>query len=127
MEQYELPRRSFLKNIRKALKHVKPEAIFIRFVGSRGGGVMVNEDLTNKTLSLFRAKDGLKILIDGKEGFFHYAHSSYPNPQEPYTGPEDPALPPVRKSILRSVNREYLIERVEYASYLNLSALAPYF
>jgi len=43
-------------------------------------------------------------------GRVHFAHGGYPNPLEKYTGPDDKRLPEIKESVLRSVNREHLIE-----------------
>ena len=138
MEQYEVPASRYLKNIRKALKYFQIEWIYIRFVGSRSGEVVISENMKSKKLTLGRRKNGLDIKIDGKKMFFygiatsgniifgnswsityersnkdgriHHAHAGYPNPHAPYTGPNDLNLPEVKKTILRSCNRDYLIE-----------------
>lgn len=146
MEQYEIEPRFFFRCIKKAVSHFNPEYIYIRFVGSKGGEVVISEDLRNKKLEIVRNKKGLNILIDGEKkflyeiadkaslsgkswgvayerrrfdskypmlakiGIMHYAHCAYPNPYESYTGHDDPRLPPVYRTILRSVNLNYLIE-----------------
>ena len=138
MEQYEIPASRYLKNIQKALKRYRAKWIYIRFVGSQGGGVVVSENMKGKKLAVSRSKNGLDIKIDGgkvffweittsgkivfgnrwsiayerfdKDGCAHYAHTSYPNPYASYTGPDDPDLPKVQNTIFRSCNRNYLIE-----------------
>jgi hypothetical protein len=102
--------------------------------------VKVDEDVTDKKLSVVRCRDGLKIVIDDQERFLfkttsiekdsrisgkcwaiayfrlddngqmHYASTGYPNSQELYTGPDDPRLPKVKQTIFRSVNYDHLIE-----------------
>lgn len=139
MEQYEIRPGRYFENIKSALKHFKAEWVYIRFVGSHGGGVVVSENLKNKKLVLRRRKTGLDIIIDGKKVFFyettisktnlisgerwavayeridrkgrmHYAHCGYPNYYEPYTGPDDSRLPEAKRTIFRSANGTYLIE-----------------
>ncbi len=138
MEQYEIPTGRYLKNIQKALRRFWVERVYIRFVGSQGGKVVISEDMKGKKLAISRGKNGLDIKIDGEKVFFyeittsgdivfgnrwsiayerfdnagrpHHAHTGYPNPYAPYTGPDDPDLPEVKKTILRSCNLNYLIE-----------------
>ncbi len=146
MEQYEIEQRFLFRCIKKAVTHFNPEYVYIRFVGSQGGEVVVSEKLKGRKLEVVREKKGLGIIVGGEKkflyefedkslisgkkwsvayerrrfdskdpkmakiGIMHYASCGYPNPLEPYTGPEDPLLPPVYKTILRSVNRHYLIE-----------------
>ena len=71
MEQYEIYRTSYFEIIQRVVKTYKPEAIFIRFIGSRGGGVVGDEDLTNKVLELKKVTGGFKVFIDGEEKFFY--------------------------------------------------------
>jgi hypothetical protein len=48
-----------------------------------------------------------------KQNRMHYASTGYPNLREPqYTGPDDPKLPEVKKTIFRAVNLDHLIEIV---------------
>lgn len=145
MEQYEIEHRLFFQCIEKAVAQFNPECIFIRFVGSRGGEIIVSENLNGKKLSVLKKRNGLSIVINGAEKFFyetsdklvpgkkwavayerrrfdskypllaktgviHYAHCAYPNPYESYTGPDDPNLPPIYKTILRSANLCHFIE-----------------
>lgn len=145
MEQYEIEHQFFFRSIKKAVTHFKPEHVYIRFVGSKGGEIIVSENLKGEKLSILGKRNGLSISIDGKEkflydtshqlvsgkkwavayerrrfdskdpalakiGILHYGHCAYPNPYEPYTGPDDPNLPPVYKTTLRSANLCHYID-----------------
>ena len=138
MEQYPIQPRQYLKNIRSALQHFRVEWVYIRPMGSRGGDVIVSENVKNSKLGMSQTKNGLDIKIGGKkvfcyeikksdnidfgnrwsvayervdnDGRIHVAHTGYPNCYESYTGPDDPNLPAVKHTILRSCNLKYLIE-----------------
>lgn len=139
MEQYEIRANRYFKNIQKALRNYPVEWIYIRFIGSQGGKVIISENMKGKRLTISRGENGLNTKIDGKKVFFweitarsgkivfgnrwsiayerfdedgnvHYANTGYPNPYAPYTGPDDPDLPKVKNTIFRSGNRNYLIE-----------------
>lgn len=139
MEQYEILPSRYFKNIQLALKHFKVEEIYIRLRGSLGGTVIISKNLKGKKLAVSREKNGLNIIIDGKKVFFyrtrisklnrlsggerwsvayerfyndgriHMAHTGYPNCYERYNGPDDPELPGVKRTVLRSCN-DHLIE-----------------
>ena len=139
MEQYEIPPGRYYKILCDALKYFKAEYVYVRLVGSKGGMIKLSEDVRQKSLVLKQSRKGLRIIIDGKErflfevwsvkkdslsgkrwsiaffrvsekGVMHYAHTGYPNSLEPYTGPDDPRLPEVKKTIFRTVNHDHLIE-----------------
>ena len=140
MEQYEIPARSCNVTLQTALRYCKPERIFIRYVGSRGGETVIDENLIGKTLELTETIDGFEIRINGdkkflfgfwkddrlkiwwgkswavaykridKDGRMIMAHACYPNPYDPYDGPDDPRLPNPVETHLRAVNRTQYIE-----------------
>lgn len=142
MEQYEIEKRLLFRCLKKAVTRFNPEHIFVRLKGSSGGTTMLSENLKKKKLTIIKKRNGLSIVIGGKEKFFyetsaefdygkrwavayerirfdpdgpetgvlHLGVCAYPNPHEPYTGPEDPNLPPVSRTIFRSANMKYLIE-----------------
>ncbi len=137
MEQYEIPPRQHFQTIKKILKHFQPTYIFIRFVGSAGGGVVFDDDLSGKKLEFQKVTGGYNILINGDQKFYwetekmirgkkfyhkkwaiayersdevgkeHFAPGGYPIPGYPYTGPDDKRLPPVRKTMLRTANMQF--------------------
>ncbi|MDO8430047.1 MAG: hypothetical protein Q7S73_01610 [bacterium] len=138
MEKYEILPDRYFENIQLALKHFKPERIYIRLRGSLGGKVIISKNLKGKKFAIGHRKYGLNIIIGGKKVFFyrtaiskrnrlggdrwsvayerfysdsriHMAHTGYPNYYEPYDGPDDLKLPEVKRTILRSAN-DYLIE-----------------
>ncbi|MEK7630229.1 MAG: hypothetical protein AAB432_02510 [Patescibacteria group bacterium] len=135
MEQYLVHRTSHRTTIQRALCYFKPSHIYIRSCGSEGGDEEINEKLDKKELAIEYRNGGFAILIDKKEQFFFkyepgvyndwsiayerfkpgnlvpiISGSGYPNPQEPYTGPDDPRLPHPRNTILRLNNDQYLLE-----------------
>lgn len=140
MEQYEIPPGRYYQTLCYALKHFKVEHVFIRLVGSRGGTVKIDVNILRQNLKLKHSKDGLGIIVDDKECFLfrttsvkkdtrlsgkcwsiaflrideegrmHFGSTGYPNLIDPYTGPDDPQLPEVKQTILRSVNQDHLIE-----------------
>lgn len=77
MEQYEIPPRSCVAVIKKILRHHPPEHIFIRWVGSigagniegKGGRTVLDENLSDKTLTIRETFSGLEVFIDGKNKF----------------------------------------------------------
>lgn len=139
MEQYELRPSEYYRSLNYALEHFKAEHLFIRLVGSQGGTVKVSERLQSQKLEFRRCRDGLRVILDGKEVFLYkqtsfkkdtklsgkmwslaywrenvdgmmFHGNGYPNPRDPYTGPDDPRLPEVKRTMFRSVNRDHLIE-----------------
>src|SRR3989344_2398512 len=69
MEQYPIQPRQYLKNIRSALQHFRVEWVYIRPMGSRGGDVIVSENVKNSKLGMSQTKNGLDIKIGGKKVF----------------------------------------------------------
>lgn len=142
MEQYEIRPADCNKTIQTALKYFPPEKLFIRRVGSQGGGVAINKNLKNGQLVIKYSKSSFKFMIDGKEAFLfefkksagdayvwgknwslayeridskgrtNFASAGYPYPGSIYDGPDDPRLPIPETTILRCVNRNYFVEIV---------------
>jgi len=138
MEQYQILVKRYFKNIQKALKNFQVEFLFVRFIGSQGGEVIISENINGKKLTVYRNKKVLVLKLDREKIFVYeikklkpisignrwflayqrfdskdrmlHSHAGYPNQFEPYTGPDDPKLPEIRNTILRSCNEHYLIE-----------------
>lgn len=69
MEQYEIRPADCNKTIQTALKYFPLENLFIRRVGSQGGGVVINKNLKNTKPAIKYSKNSFKFIIDGKEAF----------------------------------------------------------
>jgi hypothetical protein len=126
MEQYWLRKEDDWKHLRLCLNNHEPDWLYIRLVGSRGGDVKVNEDLTGRTLDFKTGEDGLHMLIDSTLAFhfpleqywkgFSLAYERFDDngvmhieggiPDEPYSPLKNE---PVR-SFLRTVLDEHLME-----------------
>ncbi len=124
-----MPKEDDVVNLQVCLDQYTPERLFIRLVGSRGGDVKVNESLEGKTLGFRNEEDGWHLLIDTRE-VFHFPLDNYQKgfslayeritPTEDGIGrrvmlgtgenPYDPELPEPRRSILRNVLDEHLLE-----------------
>ena len=129
MEQYWMPKKLDFKNLRLCLENYSPNFLYIRLVGSRGGTVKVNEELENRTLDFKKDKSGLSLLIDAEE-VFHFPLNDYQKgfslayeriePTEDGIGrmvmlsmgidPYDERLPEPRRSFLRTVLDNHLME-----------------
>ena len=70
MEQYEIPPGRYYEMLSWSLENAKAEHVFIRLVGSCCGTVKVNENVEGKSLVIKHCRNGLRILIAGKEVFF---------------------------------------------------------
>lgn len=124
-----MPKQLDFKNLRLCLDNYKAEFLYIRLKGSSGGDVKVNESLENKILDFRKNKSGLHMLIDSKE-VFHFSLKDYEKgfslayeriiPTDDGIGrmvmlgtgidPYDPNLPEPRRSFLRNVFDDHLIE-----------------
>lgn len=131
-----MPKRLDFKNLRLCLDNYKPTYLFIRDCGGiRENGkydpcgmTKVREDLENKILDFRKDNSGLRILIDSNK-VFHFSLESYYDgfslayeriePTEDGIGrmifshgidPYDSKLPEPRKSILRNILDDHLIE-----------------
>ncbi|MDI6737580.1 MAG: hypothetical protein QME12_03620 [Nanoarchaeota archaeon] len=129
MEQYWMPKKLDRKNLRLCIDNYKAERLYIRLVGSMGGTVKVNESLEGKTLGFKKDKSGLFLLVDSNE-VFHFPLKRYDKgfsvayeriePTDDGIGrmimlstgedPYDAKLPEPRRSFLRNVLDEHLIE-----------------
>ena len=129
VEQYWMPKRLDFKNLRFCLCNYHADFLYIRLVGSSGGTVKVNEGLKNKILDFRKGKSGLSMLIDSRE-VFHFPLKDYQKgfslayerikPTKDGIGrmvmlgtgvdPYDPSLPEPRRSFLRTVLDDHLME-----------------
>lgn len=132
MEQYLMPKKLDFKNLRICLDNYKAETLFIRLWGSGGGTVKVSETLGNRKLDFKKNKSGLYFLVDSKE-VFHFPLSDYYQTNVKgfslayeriqqadgidklvmlSTGfdPYDSTLPEPRRSFLRHVIDDHLLE-----------------
>lgn len=132
-----MPKRQDFKNLRLCLENYKAERIYIRDCGgvredgkySCQGRAKVNESLEGKTLDFKKDKSGLHLLIDSSE-VFHFPLQRYDKgfslayeriqPTEDGIGmivclstgvyPYHHTLPEPRRSFLRNVLDEHLLE-----------------
>lgn len=129
MEQYWMPKKLDFKNLRLCLDNYIADFLYIRLTGSRGGTVKVNESLEGRALNFRKNKLGLYLLIDSDE-VFHFPLKDYQKgfslayerikPTEDGIGrmvmlssgvdPYDPTLPEPRRSFLRTVLDDHLLE-----------------
>ncbi len=132
MEQYWIPRELDFKNLRLCLDNYQIDWLFIRLVGSSGGTVKINESLEGKTLNFCKDSSGLHLFIDSAE-LFHFPLKNYNDKYskgfslayerfETIDGyerivmlssgidPYDPKLPEPRRSFLRHVLDNHLME-----------------
>ncbi len=132
MEQYFMPRELDFENLRLCLDAYQTDSLYIRLVGAKGGDVKVNETLEGRTLDFHKDPSGLYFLIDSKEVFhfplkdvgtrvgdgFSLAYERF----EKIDGhervvmlgtgidPYDPNLPEPRRSFLRHIIDDHLVE-----------------
>lgn len=129
MEQYWMPKKLDFKNLRLCLDNYSADFLYIRLVGSSGGTVKVNENLKGRTLDFRKDKSGLHLLIDSNE-VFHFPLKDYEKgfslayeriePTKDGVGkmvmlshgvdPYDPNLPEPKRSFLRTVLDDHLME-----------------
>jgi len=117
-------------------------------VGSRGGNTVIKEALEGKTLTYKFEKNGITFSINQQSVFtlesydlgmierwtvayerFQneipiLASGGYPNPYDPYTGPDDQKLPEPRNTILRSSGGGHLIE-IEFEGKIKIEQVFP--
>jgi len=126
MEQYWMPKKLDFKNLRLCLDNYTADFLFIRLVGAAGGTVKVSEKLEGRKLDFKKDKSGLHMFVDSKE-VFHFPLKDYQKgfslayerifddgrmyipggiPDKPY----DPSLPKPRRSFLRTVLDNHLME-----------------
>ena len=129
MEQYWMPKRLDFKNLRLCLDNYSADFLYIRLVGSMGGTVKINENLKDRALDFIKNESGLYLLIDLME-VFHFPLKDYQKgfslayervePTKDGVGrmvmlshgvdPYDPGLPEPRRSLLRIVLDQHLME-----------------
>ncbi len=137
MEQYWMPKRLDFKNLRTCLDNYPAERIYIRDCGGiredgkyhPEGMQKVGVDLEGRTLNFRKNRSGLYMLVDADE-VFHFPLKDYQKgfslayeriePTEDGIGrmvmlshgidPYDSALPEPRKSTLRTVLDDHLME-----------------
>ncbi|MBI2075465.1 MAG: hypothetical protein HYT82_02240 [Candidatus Harrisonbacteria bacterium] len=153
-EQYELDGRSRERSIQVALAQYRPVDLFIRDVGSRGGATRAYCVIGKRDkLAMTPVHGGYSIRVNGREVFFfavtrsydcrywwgkHWAleyRRMYPKSPEcpygrmhivarPYENPDDPTLPEITESALRSVNYGHLLE-VRFKGKVSVKRVRP--
>jgi len=143
MEQYFMPKELDFENLRFCIDNYHPSFLYVRLVGSvaasRGvDAFKIGEDLENKTLDFRKDDSGLYMLIDSSE-VFHFPLEDYHEgfslayeriePTEDGIGrmvmlshgiyPYDPNLPEPKKSTLRTVLDDHLME-ISFEGRINL-------
>ena len=132
MEQYQMPKGLDFQHLRLCLDNYTADHLFIRLKGSSGGTVKVDENLDHKSLDFRRQESGLHLLVDSEE-IFHFPLKGYDDDLtkgfslayerfEQLDGyerlvllgtgidPYDPKLPEPRRSYLRHVLDDHLVE-----------------
>ncbi|MEK9175057.1 MAG: hypothetical protein AAB795_00520 [Patescibacteria group bacterium] len=124
-----MPKKLDFKNLRLCTDNYPADFLYIRLIGSAGGTAKVKENLKDRKFDFRKDKSGLHILIDSKEVFsfilqdyqkgFSLAYERIV-PTEDGVGrmvvlgtgidPYDPSLPEPRRSFLRTVLDEHLME-----------------
>ena len=120
-----MPKEFDFENLRMCLDNYSAENIFIRGVGSCGGGVKINKNLKDKVLDFEKNSSGLHVLIDSNE-VFHFPLKHYfngfslayerfdKNDVIIFSGrgidPYDVNLPEPKKSLLRNSFDDCLVE-----------------
>ena len=121
------------ENLRMCIDNYTPNSLFIRLVGSKGETVKVNQNLEGRTLDFRRDASGLYLLVDSNE-VFHFPLKevgtregmgfslAYERIKETGDGigrmvmlstgvdPYDPNLPEPRRSLLRHILDDHLME-----------------
>jgi len=121
-----MPKKLDFANLRLCLDHYSADFLYIRLVGSMGGTVKVNEKLESRTFDFRKDKSGLYLLVDSND-MFHFPLNDYQKgfslayerifddggmyipggiPDNPY----DPNLPEPKRSFLRHVLDDHLME-----------------
>jgi len=120
-----MPHKLDYKHLRTCIDNYESDQLFIRLVGSYGGTKKVNEMLEGKSLDFKKNKNGLYLLIDKKE-VFHFplkdTHKGFSIAYERFhtdgsmhlpaglTSPYDPTFPKPKRSYLRAVWDNHLME-----------------
>jgi hypothetical protein len=138
MEQYWMPKELDFKNLRQCLDEYPQETLYVRLVGSMGGTVNVDRNLQKTPLDFRKNRSGLHLLIGNEEVFCfplknYYKGFSLAYERVESTGdghgrivmlstgvdPYDQSLPEPRRSILRNVLDNHLIE-IAFTGRINL-------
>jgi len=126
MEQYEIAKDKLFDDLKYCLENSPVARIYIRGVGSRGGGVEVDEQLEDKVLDIEQVDEGISILIDGKQVFLYEQDEEWGKDfavayervgddgvmiflPRGYN-PNDPNLPEPRKSKFHGANNDFYME-----------------
>ena len=126
MEQYWMPKELDMENLRLCLDNYQSDFLYIRFVGSRGGEVKVNENLEDKKLDFQKDKSGLNLFVDSRKVFnfplknyqkgFSLAYERFFEDGRMHISgeiaddPYDANLPEPERSYLRTVLDSHLME-----------------
>ncbi len=129
MEQYFTRSEMNLQTLRFCLDNYVADELFIRLVGSKGGGIKVNEKIGKGKLDFKKDDAGLYFLIGSKEvfhfpwkdvgtragiGFSIAFERSYPGGREVALGtgidPYDPKLPGPKRSALVECVDDHLLK-----------------
>lgn len=129
MEQYWMPKELDFENLRYCLDNYTTTQLYIREIGSVGGKVKINEKLENNSLDFTKDRSGLHIIIDTNERFTFPVEDYHKGFALAYerikikesgieelislsntTDPNDPDLPQPRRSTLRIVLDNHLME-----------------
>jgi len=135
MEQYQLFQKNYFSSLQNAFSHADPVRFFVRFMGSRGGQIVLDENIKGKKLKVKKNGTALIFLLDDVvfyeykkiftdnnkswsiayrrliDGQLFLPRTGLPNPYDgDYTGPDDPRLPEPYEIMLRSSNSEHLVE-----------------
>ncbi len=127
-----MPKELDFENLRFCLDNYTPTQLFIRLIGSKGGNIKVSEKLESKLLDFRKDGSGLYFSVDTKD-VFHFPLEGYDEDDtkgfslayeriEEVDGheklvvlgrgvnPNDPKLPEPKKSVLRHVLDDHLVE-----------------
>ncbi|MBI2591371.1 MAG: hypothetical protein HYW34_01700 [Candidatus Brennerbacteria bacterium] len=127
MEQYWMPKELDFENLRLCLDNYPVDSLYIRLVGSAGGTVKVNENLEGRILDFKKDESGLYLFIDLNEVFRFSLIKDYQKgfslayerifddgtmyiPRGISDNPYDENLPEPRRSFLRHVLDDHLLE-----------------
>lgn len=120
MTQYSLRKEKDEENLEKIIKNYKPIYFHVspKF-STQGGKTLINKSLLGKTFS-FKFNNGLKFYIDKETVHFplknyhglkvEYQSKKYFRTYPYYDNPNDPEMPEVKVSAVRSVSDGYLFE-----------------
>ena len=122
MEQYELSESDYYKNIRIVMDNFTQKHIFISQQYSKGPKTLIHKTLVKKDFDIKKTAEWLLVIIDGEERFVHTINDNWSKRfclayiRDPLVflpiglNPDDESLSPVKESMIRGVNGDYLIE-----------------